>query len=396
MRTSRMQIGMITWLMLVMSIPCAAQYWEYTDGPGENQRVMVVHAVGETVYAGTIFTGMYRTTNGGWDWEQMETLEATNVRCIQHADSLLIVGSIGIGVSVSTDDGITWQHRNAGFSDVGDAIFVPSIAASSLGWIAYQSGSGLYRSLDHGITWTMTETQMPLDQITFLWREQVLWAATEKGLYSTTDLGATWIPASGGPFGMFVGSIIDHHGTIVAGSEQGLWMSDDDGTTWTKSSAQLPSNVGMLAVSYDSAIVVSTYSGTYLTSNMGESWTTLAGKIASTMPFTLTRVGSVLYAGSFNGVYTLALPATSVSGGIESAAVTITPNPSDGDIVIRLPEHVGLPCAIEVLDNVGRVVMRAMLTSTVQRLDVPLAQGLYTIRSSDAGMNRFSQRVVIR
>jgi photosystem II stability/assembly factor-like uncharacterized protein len=109
----------------------------------------------DVVYAGTT-KGLYRTTSKGESWERIgqSIAEPFISSIVLHPSdsSLIYVGGPG-GVWKSADGGSSWEAKNDGLSTLN--IRALAMAPKHLQTLyAGTNGSGLYRSIDAGGTWT--------------------------------------------------------------------------------------------------------------------------------------------------------------------------------------------------------------------------------------------------
>ena len=89
----------------------------------------------------------------------------------------------------------------------------------------------------------------------------------------------------------------------------------------------------------------------------------------------------------------LATPETATQGFVR---MRISPNPTDGDLVVELVGNVAhLGGRLALIDPTGRVVMASYMNGLVKHLDVAGFQGFYTI-VLESGAGRFIGRVVIQ
>ena len=109
----------------------------------------------DIVYAGTT-KGLYRTTSKGESWERIgQSIPEPFISSIvlHPSDSSIIYAAGPAGVWESADGGKTWQTQNEGLGSLNiRALAMDPNNAGTL--YAGTNGSGLYRSIDAGGTWT--------------------------------------------------------------------------------------------------------------------------------------------------------------------------------------------------------------------------------------------------
>jgi photosystem II stability/assembly factor-like uncharacterized protein len=173
--------------------------------------------------------GVYKSTDGGVTWKNVGLRDSKQISriVIDPANANVVyVGALGHaygpnderGVYKSTDGGSTWTRvlykgPETGVSDLASATSAPNILfagtwnAHRPPWSTYAPlqgpGSGLYRSIDSGATWTQL---------------------TGRGL-PEGDWGRVGVGVS--PDGKRVYALLE------AGKKSGLYRSDDGGDTWT-------------------------------------------------------------------------------------------------------------------------------------------------------------------
>ncbi len=254
-------------------------------GPFRGGRVLAVEGVvGEPnlYYMGAVAGGVWKTTDGGHNWEPLFDGEAvSSIGSIAVAPSnhnTVYVGSgeacirgnisYGDGVYKSLDGGKTW--RNVGLHDtrhIGAVIVDPGnpniVFVAALGH-AYGPNSerGVFRSTDGGSTWGKVlykdDKTGAIDVVFDPHNSSILYAAlwevyrtpyslssggAGSGLYKSTDGGSTWTRLEGNGL---PGGILGRIGIAVSGADSsriyalieakdgGLYRSDDSGATWIK------------------------------------------------------------------------------------------------------------------------------------------------------------------
>lgn len=203
--------------------------------------------------------------------------------------AIYYMGTTGGGLWKTDDMGITWNNISDGFFQTGSvgAVAVsesdPNVVYVGMGEHAVRGvmthhGDGIYKSTDAGKTWK----KLGLDQSQHVARiiihpsnPDIAWAAVQgalyssskqRGIYKTTDGGATWKSV------LFVdektgcGEIsIDHNNprilyaamweygrlpwkVISGGPGSGLYKSADGGESWQKMETGLPKEMGKMSV----------------------------------------------------------------------------------------------------------------------------------------------------
>jgi hypothetical protein len=190
-------------------------------------------ANGLTIYSGAAAGGVWKTTDGGANWTPLTdnqlslavgsiAIDPTNNQTIYVGtgeDTLNQDSFQGTGVLKSTDGGAHWTQIGAstfagpfnsatGGSRIGTIAVDPAnnqiVLAGAL--IPTLNQSGIYRSIDGGVTWTLVVAgDAPGTSVVFDPAGTIAYAAvgsplgsSTNGIYKSTDHGATWITLTGG------------------------------------------------------------------------------------------------------------------------------------------------------------------------------------------------------
>jgi photosystem II stability/assembly factor-like uncharacterized protein len=115
------------------------------------------------VLAGTVKNGLYKTTDGGAHWQKLDRFpnETALALKITPGGRTIYAGTTG-GIYVSTDGGASWTARNAGLPErkvVGELSSdpkQPQILYAGLGYFSAEGlyGGGVYESRNEGTSWT--------------------------------------------------------------------------------------------------------------------------------------------------------------------------------------------------------------------------------------------------
>jgi len=199
-----------------------------------------------TLYAGTQFGGLYKSSDGARTWNALSSLNQyfINAVAIDPGNSSLLYAGCGGGAFKSTDGGATWSA--AGAPNIGWVNAV--VVAPSAPRIVYAGTEqhGIFKSTDAGATWVATG-HIAADQIAALAVDPTLpdtvYAGTEVGMFKSTDGGASWSAANDGlpdGFGVAVLTIDANDpsvlyaagGSAYSGFGGGLFKSTDAGVHW--------------------------------------------------------------------------------------------------------------------------------------------------------------------
>ncbi|MCP5149223.1 MAG: thrombospondin type 3 repeat-containing protein [Chromatiales bacterium] len=226
--------------------------WQPTDGglpADEVPLTIALHPVDANVgFVGTV-SGVYRTTDGGASWAAVPVSSSGPFAAIAveaGTPTVVYAASQSAGVSRSTDGGDTWTLLGNGLPGAGATAIGALAAAPSAPGTLYVGPvhdgvpelRGVYRSTDGGASWSIAVG----GDMTVLTRVDALtvdpadaatvYAATPSGVLRTTDAGTNWrrlpLPAAAGTIALDPA----HPGVVFASDGAELWRSVDHGMSW--------------------------------------------------------------------------------------------------------------------------------------------------------------------
>ena len=235
----------------------------------------------QTYFMGTTGGGLWKTTDAGLSWDNV-------------SDGYFSTGSVG-AVSVSESD---------------NNIVVVGMGESPVRGVMTSSGDGVYKSIDGGNTWEhlgLEKTKHISQIIIHPNNPDIMYTAaqgspydgtTERGIYKTTDGGATWekvlfVDKMSGANDLAMdynnprvlyASFWDHQRlpwyVRSGGNGSGIWKTTDGGENWKKLTEGLPKKVmGKIGVTVSRAnpnlvyaIIESDEGGLYRSEDAGDSW----------------------------------------------------------------------------------------------------------------------------
>ncbi|HET9795535.1 MAG TPA: hypothetical protein VFS34_13865 [Thermoanaerobaculia bacterium] len=202
--------------------------------------------------------GIWLTTNGGESWSATNVIgkpgdfEGPDVRAVAFSPSdatrVYAAQDGSAGVWRSTDSGAHWTPSAAGITDGFLVAIAVDPTSADIVYTSTFSGH-LFRSTDGGETWAESDSGLPHTDIDSILvdptQPATVVAGTGNGLYRSTDHGASWHPAAGGPpgnsgdkdqtpYGLSAATFGNVPTLYAASHFGGLFASTDHGATWTR------------------------------------------------------------------------------------------------------------------------------------------------------------------
>ena len=223
--------------------------WEELPGMhGRSVRAMAISASDSKILVAGALDGVFRSKNGGNTWERISasSVEIKNIESIAidpKNPDVVYAGTWHLAWKTS-DGGASWQHINKGMIDDSDVFSV--IVDSTNSSVVYASAcSGIYKSesageLFHklqGIPFSARRTRVLKQDPT---NPETVYAGTTEGLWKTTDGGKTWKHATNSEI-VVNDVLVDPRNSsrvLLATDRSGVMASDNGAQSW------IPSNHG--------------------------------------------------------------------------------------------------------------------------------------------------------
>jgi photosystem II stability/assembly factor-like uncharacterized protein len=156
----------------------------------------------EVMYGMDVYhSNLYRSNNGGYDWELLDTTGlpeslASVLSLTSHPQSPdhLLAGT-ETGLYESLDGGLTWSLKENNLS----ASALQTLGSNSEDLVAYLFGEkeGLFLSGDFGETWTTLNFVLKNDYITYISNQptdelKLVIGSLNQSIYETTNFGESW------------------------------------------------------------------------------------------------------------------------------------------------------------------------------------------------------------
>jgi hypothetical protein len=307
-----MKIKILCFIFLGIISTSMAQ-WTKTNLPSY---AWSLAASGDTLYAGTLSNGVYRSI-GGNGWTEINNgITIKEVWAIAVLGKSVFAGTKSGGIFKSLDNGNTWILSNTG---IPSTTIIRAFAQFGTKIFATTNNSGIYVSLDNGSSWTQHNSGISgLVARPLLTTETDLFVGVGTRVYKYDSANSKWLLASTGIPNNTVSSIayMKSNKNLFAGISSSInevARSEDNGNNWVLSDNGLPKvPVDALATIGTNIFAGNDY-GVYLSTNFGISWSNVSDGMAIASYCTFLTPGKtdlfVIYMGDvwkrpYNGMIT--------------------------------------------------------------------------------------------
>ncbi len=246
------QIIAISALVVIITWEARAQ-WMPTNGPqGGTVFCVAIDSIGEpaSVYAGTNGGGVYRSIDEGRSWSRVgASLSSLNISALEVMRSskdrpVIFAGASTNGLFRSTNNGTTWSLVKKYGNIFSTEIMHSYVSPSGGSMLIAGAGNIVYRSTDLGAVWMHAEYGLSCSKVyaiehLFVGSTVELFAATDSGLYRSTNEGGYWDPFGSEVPGRGLRTIFarritpDSTELYVGALSGGVYRSGDRGMTWS-------------------------------------------------------------------------------------------------------------------------------------------------------------------
>jgi len=272
--------------------------------PYLNLNATVVNSLmiyGKSIFAGTQYGGINKSTNNGESWSLMNTgLTNTSIRSIVVLDSILFCGTEE-GIFRSFDKGKNWELGSPGTKK--NYIITIDIHKKNLYYGTYKNS---YISSDHGSTWIQIYNLMGIDVSSFLWNDSLFFAGTwGYGIIQSTDDGKSWVGKNAGIESQWVNSIAICGNNIFGGFQSddthigGVYVSNTWGDIWSIANTGLTNIFINSLIFYDKNLFAGTKAGVFLSTNFGTNWSSMGLSNMNILSFSISN--NNIYVGTQGG-----------------------------------------------------------------------------------------------
>jgi photosystem II stability/assembly factor-like uncharacterized protein len=275
-------------LILLLSMGTVSAQWT-TTGP-EGGFIKCMTRSGSTLYVVTNGRALYSSNDNGNNWSYLSsTTLPADIRAIAIIGDMIFLGT-GSGLYRSDDAGVSWTLKTNGFPAGGN--WVNQLAVSDTTLFAAATTSKILRSTDYGETWTVKNTGLTCNDIYALVATETAiftgGGSNKKGVFRSTNNGDSWQQVITGMAYWFQNGWVQGYypnvqslgfnGTdlyVGSNSFQGIWKSSDNGAHWVLTNPETRTNQWYNAISGDGNTIfaASLVNGIFTSTDQGATWT---------------------------------------------------------------------------------------------------------------------------
>ncbi|MBI5214675.1 MAG: T9SS type A sorting domain-containing protein, partial [Ignavibacteriae bacterium] len=258
--------------------------------------------------------GLYRTTNAGTTWSKTITVRNENVAkiCLDKSNKIYL-GTWGNRIYSSNYNETGWTQLPDG--TIGDEIHGFANADS---FVYAATDRGLYRTSNHGTSWrNLTDSTFGGNAYCVAVAQSgMMYIGTNWGVYRSSNQGEDWMQAH--LESTIVTTLaVNQFNDVFAGTDgDGLFRSTDNGMSWQYLGFS-GQTISCLTINDAGNIYAGSYGGVHRSTDNGETWSYVSF-VSTYVNALLPKGTNHLYAGTFSGVY------SSSNGGETWAAMSNT------------------------------------------------------------------------
>lgn len=268
-----------------------------------DENVQALYSYNNNIYAGNR-SRLYVSADFGNNWNQVAGYLGSEVKDIKSSGVYLYAAGYG-GVSVSSDNGVTWVLNNNGLTN----LYVRALVLRGNNLIIGTEG-GAFISTDNGVNWVNISSGLPQQSINDMaMLGDNVYAATAGGsVFKTSNNGLNWLYAGSGILYPNVLTIEAHGGTLFAADfSSGIYSSTNNGEDWELTSFNngIPNNPTTWCLQSTGNVLFAGLlgDGLYGSTNSGTTWTSLNGGIIATSVSAFSSAGGLIFATALKRIF---------------------------------------------------------------------------------------------
>jgi Secretion system C-terminal sorting domain len=256
---------------------------------------------GAKVIAGTADAGVFYSRNRGVNWSK-SSIGSDKITSLVSVSGYILAGTKGGGVFVSTDSAKTFSAATTQPSN----LTVTSLVTDGSKVYAGTNGSGVFVSSDFGLTWSELNASLTSKYVVncLTVYNSFLRIGTPSGVYSyQVNLGPTVVipPAL---TTTSINSFSSNGNILFAATDLGVYASSNDGFVWNSSSTGFSGKTIAISPVFSGSIYAGTNNtGIYRSDASNISWSLFNTGFTNVRTSAVINHGNIVLAATENGVF---------------------------------------------------------------------------------------------
>ncbi len=259
------------------------RYWVKTNSGLTNLKIKSLLAIDSiTILAGTDGSGLFKTTNKGTGWTQVNSAALNNavITGMVKAGSRIILTSLTGGAFASDDNGVTWTDFNdANTLNIGGTTALSYNNATNE--LILLNANGLYiassANTTHSVSYTSAQTGLPSNTtVRNIANNGTSWyLATDKGVFTSAVNTINWSAVNTGLPGINITIVATAQNRLIAGvADEGLYKATAGVNSWTELNSNFNNPVTRtMTAGGDNLVVAVTNKGVLVSKDLATSYT---------------------------------------------------------------------------------------------------------------------------
>ena len=281
--------------------------WEPLPGPMGYNITSLYKTENDMLLAGT-WKNAFRSVNHGRSWERTNIRDNTINTFFQHSSGRIFAGTI-FGVYCSDNNAKNWRNVNTGLSNDYSQCFAENsnghIFTGTIGRVAgiYY---GVYRSIDLGETWIELNHGLDVYSVNqiIVDTSDVIYAATEKGLFYSLDDGNKWEQTNSVAGSVIYDLLYTKNYRIIAATNSGLYKFSRTDSIWINIGLDTIKVTTLCQDEYGNIYAGTENSGLFCSDSLGNNWHKYEfTNLYSEQINDIISMGEEIFVGTDNGIF---------------------------------------------------------------------------------------------
>ncbi len=216
--------------------------WAITD-TGMSNTIECLTTNEAAILAGTETNGVFISKNNGLIWAQEQVGSSNNpgnkfIEAMVKMDTTIFICTDN-GVFHSSENDTIWESADSGLPPAQ----IRSFGVNGDKLFAATDGFGVFSSTNNGMSWMAVNNGLTnLNMRSIIVMDSNLFVGTYQNgdVFRSTDYGNTWKEASAGMVDTFIFAFATHGSNLFAATDQGIYLSTNYGASWSAVDSNLP------------------------------------------------------------------------------------------------------------------------------------------------------------